>query len=62
MFDSFEAECLWWRRRCGWGLETAESGQTCPIPTLASNKLLVINVLQVEHGGFQQISFWAITQ
>jgi hypothetical protein len=47
MFDSFEASCLWWRRHCGWGLETAESTQTCPIPTPASNsKLLKSNELQ----------------
>jgi hypothetical protein len=35
-FDSFEAACLWWRGRCGWALEMAESALTCPIPTLAS--------------------------
>jgi hypothetical protein len=40
----------------------AESAQTCPIPTLASNKLLVINVLQVERDEFQLISLRAITQ
>jgi hypothetical protein len=40
----------------------AESAQTCPILTPASNKLLVINVLQMEPGKSQQINFQPVTQ
>jgi hypothetical protein len=44
MFDSFEAACLWWRRHCGWVLETAESARTCPSPASGTSfSLLMFN-------------------